>query len=370
MPQPITVLKPLHGDEPLLEAALASVCAQDYPIFQVVFGVTDPTDPALAVVARLRDRFPACDIGVVADVTRHGSNGKVGNLINMLPAAKHDILVIADSDVHAQPDYLRRLGETLATPHAGLATTLYTGLPASEAAAAALGAMQITHIFLPGALLARAFGRQDCLGATMALRRDTLSRIGGLGALADHLADDQVLGRLVAAQGLTVRLAPTVVATTVPETTLPALIRHELRWARTIRTLVPGPFAASILQYPLFWALLAVALSGAAAWSWAFFLLAWTLRAVAAHGVDRALAPLLSPNPAANERRPLAFPCPIWLLPFRDLLSIAIFAASYAGRGVDWRGHHMIADTPRPPARPAHADTSTVLPASEGLRPR
>ncbi|MBN9492264.1 bacteriohopanetetrol glucosamine biosynthesis glycosyltransferase HpnI, partial [bacterium] len=232
---PITVLKPLHGDEPLLEAALASLCEQEYPApFQIVFGVQDGADPAIAVVRRLQARFPACDIALVVDPTLHGANRKVGNLINMLPDAKHDVLAIADSDLHVRPDYLQRLVAALEQPDVGLVTVLYTGLPAPSAVngmrgghderrrlpaplAAQLGATQITHGFLPGALLARAMGRQDCLGATMCLRRETLTRIGGLQALADHLADDNVLGRLVARLGFRVALADTVVATTVPE---------------------------------------------------------------------------------------------------------------------------------------------------------
>ena len=103
------MLKPLHGDEPLLEEALASVCRQNYPALQVVFGVQDAADTALPVVRRLQARFPGCDIAVVVEPDGHGANRKVGNLINMLPAAKHDVLVIADSDVHVAPDWLRRL---------------------------------------------------------------------------------------------------------------------------------------------------------------------------------------------------------------------------------------------------------------------
>ncbi len=190
--------------------------------------------------------------------------------------------------------------------------------------------MQINHYFLPGALLARAMGRQDCLGATMMLRRQTLERIGGFAALVNHLADDNVLGRLVQRLGLTVALADTVPATTVPETTLRALWRHELRWARTIRALVPVQFAASVLQYPLVWAALAVLLAGGAPWSLGWFVLAWGLRALAARGIDRALA--------------LANRTPLWLLPLRELMSVAVMAASYAGRQVDWRGHTMQAE--------------------------
>jgi ceramide glucosyltransferase len=343
----ITVLKPLHGDEPLLEQALTSLCTQDYPDYQVVFGVHDRADQALAAVRHVQARFPSTDIAVVCNPTSHGANGKVGNLINMLPAAKHDVLAIADSDLHVSPDYLARLVSAMAGPDTGLVTTIYAGLPATDRLAARLAAMQITHIFLPGALLARATGRQDCLGATMVLRRDTLDRIGGLHALVDHLADDQVLGRRVQALGLAVRLAHTVPATTVPETTITAVWRHELRWARTIRALVPGPFAASILQYPLFWALLAIPLSLGAAWSYGLFLLAWVVRSGAALWVDRALAPSLArARDDLDAARGLAFACPFWLFPVRDMMSVAVMVASYASRRVEWRGQVMTADTP------------------------
>jgi ceramide glucosyltransferase len=330
MAVPVTVLKPLHGDETLLEEALASACRQDYPVWQVVFGVQDAADTALAVVHRLQARFPTCDIAVVVDPTPHGPNRKVGNLINMLPAAKHDVLVVADSDVHAAPDWLRRLVAGLEEPGAGLVTTVYTGLPASPRERwGVLGAMQINHYFLPGALMARAMGRQDSLGASMMLRRATLDRIGGFAALVHHLADDNVLGRLVRRLGLTVALADTIPATTVPEATLRALWRHELRWARTIRALEPAQFAASVLQYPLAWAALAVLLA-AAPWSLAWFALAWGVRTIAARAVDRALG--------------LANSSPLWLLPVRELMSVAVMVASYAGRRVDWRGHTLEAE--------------------------
>jgi ceramide glucosyltransferase len=333
----ITVLKPLHGAEPMLEAALATLCVQDHPDYQIVFGVQDRADPAVAVVDRLRARFPEREIALVVDPTRHGANGKVGNLINMLPAARHPILAIADSDLHVRPDYLSRLLVALAEPGTGLVTTLYAGLPATDCLAGRLGATQITHGFLPGALLSRALGRQDCLGATMVLRRETLDRIGGLPALVDHLADDNALGRLVAGLGLAVRLATgTIPATTVPETTLRALLRHELRWARTIRALAPGPFAASVLQYPLVWAMLAV-LAGAAIWALALFLFAWVARAVLARGIDRSLAPLLAG---------VAFAAPVWLLPLRELMSVVVLAGGFTGSRVDWRGHALDADGP------------------------
>ncbi len=346
---PVTILKPLHGDEPLLADALATLCAQDHPApFQIVFGVGDARDTAIPAVRALQARYPALDIALVVDGTRHGANPKVGNLINMLPAAKHAILVIADSDVHVRKDYLRVLARTLEQPGVGLVTTLYTGLPAFSVPASLLGTTQITHIFLPGALLSRALGRRDCLGATMALRRETLDRIGGLESLKDHLADDNVLGQRVRAAGLGVALAPMVVATTVPERTVAALWRHEMRWARTVRALEPAGFAASLVQYPIFWALLAVLASSGASWTYMMVLLAWLSRALTAMAIDRALAPM-TPG--------LALRCPVWLLPPRDVLSAVEWAASHAGRRVDWRGLTLQADTPPPVA------VSTITPS-------
>jgi ceramide glucosyltransferase len=326
----VTVLKPLHRDEPLLEQALTSVCRQDYPQWQIVFGAQSAEDTALPVVRRLQARFPSCDIAIVAEPALHGVNRKVGNLINMLPAAKHDVLVVSDADVHVAPDWLRRVVTALDAPGVGLATAIYTGLPAEPGTIGALGAGQINHYFLPGALLARAMGRQDCLGATMALRRDTLERIGGFAAMADHLADDNVLGRLVQRLGLRVVLADTIPATTVAEHTLRALWRHELRWARTIRALEPAAFAGSIVQYPLAWAMLAVLLAGFAPWSIGWLAAACGLRGLAARFVNKALG-------VANRT-------PLWLLPLREPMSLAVMAASYTGRRVDWRGHTLTAE--------------------------
>jgi ceramide glucosyltransferase len=321
----ITVLKPLHGDEPMLEEALASFCMQDYGTFQVVFGLQDPADPALHVIRRLRTRFPDVDMDVVIDPAQHGVNRKIGNLINMYARAKHDVIVMADSDIHAAPDYLTQLAIALAQPNTGLVTTLYAGVGASDTFAGRLGMSQINHCFLPGALMARMLGRQDCLGATMALTRQMLESIGGLQALAHHLADDAILGQLVTAKGLSVTLASTLPATTVPEMRINHLFAHELRWARTIQSLAPVGFVLSSLQYPLFWASAVAVMTGGQTWSLALLVITWLIRALVVLGIDSALG--------------LAMAVPIWLLPIRDLLSVAVILASYGGNEVAWRGH-------------------------------
>lgn len=330
---PVTVLKPLYGDEPLLVDALASLCAQDYPCLQVVFGVQDPADPALRAVEHLRARFPALDFAVVVNAAQHGTNRKVSNLINMYPAAKHDVIVIADSDMHTSPGYLDQVVAALEAPGVGLVTTMYAGLCSSGSLVTRLGAAGINASFLPGYLFAHVLlGRQDCLGATMALRRETLEQAGGLRALADHLADDAVLGRRVRALGLDVAVARTVPATTVPESAMPALFAHELRWARTTQKLEPLGFALSAMQHPLAWATLAVAFAAGDTLAWAVLFLSWGLRWLTTRGIERALG--------------LGAGLPVWCLPLRDLLSMTVLLASYGGDHVAWRGHVLRADAP------------------------
>ncbi len=321
---PITVLKPLHGDEPLLEEGLASFCAQNYPEFQIVFGVQNANDAAVAVVERLRARFPTVDMELVIDPTPHGLNRKIANLINMFPSARHNVLVVSDSDMHAAPDYLARVADALSVPGTGLVTTLYTGLPARSGLTGALGASYITQSFAAGALMARGLGRQDCMGATMALTRETLMRIGGFPALSPFVADDAVLGAKVRELGQNVSLASSVPATTVGERSLAALFRHELRWARTIRAVEPIGFAVSVVQFPGFWGLATFVMSGGAAWAAALWLAAIAWRGVLGSSIERAMGGTRTP---------------IWLPALRDVLSMAVLVTAYMGAEVAWRGH-------------------------------
>ena len=342
-PGAVTVLKPLHGDEPMLEDALASFCAQAYAPMQIVFGVHAAGDAAVAVVERLRARFPAVDMALVIDPACHGPNRKVDNLINMLPHARHEILVISDADIHAAPDMLGAVVAPLADPAIGLTTTLYTGRPASRSISRLLGAAGINQAFLPGALMGRALGREDCLGAVMAIRRTTLAAVGGFAALSPHLADDAVLGRKVRALGLRVALAASIPATSVVEESFGELFRHELRWGRTVRGQAPVGYPMSVIQAPLAWALIAAALAGLAPWSLALLGAVWTGRVLIARDLERRLcgAPFT----------------PFWLLPLRDVLSLAVIVASHMSGKVAWRGQTLHISPQRnlasPPVRAA-----------------
>lgn len=327
---PVSILKPLCGVEPLTELALESFFLIEYPQFQLVFGVQSPVDPVLEVVEKLRARYPERDVAVVVDGTLHGTNRKVSNLINMYPAARYETLVMSDADIHVPPYFLDRVVAAMAGPGVGLVTTLYTGLPGTPHLATLMGANQINYTFLPGALLARKLGRQDCLGVTMALTKTVLAQVGGLAAVADNLADDQVLGRLVVARGYKLTLAQVIPATTVPEHDFAVLFRHELRWARTIRALVPVPYAASVLQISLFWCLLALVFSGGAAWAWILLMAVLGIRYAAARAIDSALG--------------LAKAGDAWLFLVRDFCSFVIYVASFTGDKVHWRGQIMQAD--------------------------
>ncbi len=331
----VSILKPLCGVEPLTESALESFFLIDYPDYQLVFGVQCATDPVMGILAVLRARYPERDVDLIVDATLHGSNRKISNLINMLPAAAHDMLVMADADIHVPAYFLNRVVAALEEPGVGLVTTLYTGLPGTPHLATLLGANQINYTFLPGALLARKLGRQDCLGVTMALTKQMLAEVGGLAAVENHLADDQVLGRLVIARGYKLTLAQVIPATTVPENDFKALLRHELRWARTIRALVPIPYAASVLQISLIWAFAAVVAAQGALPAWLLFFTVLMMRYAAARRIDAVLR--------------LAKAGDAWLFLVRDFCSALVYIVSYAGDKVDWRGQMMRADAGKVP---------------------
>ena len=321
---PVSVLKPLCGEDPDLYQNLRSFCSQDYPAFQIVFGVGRADDPAVPVVRRLIAEFPAADLTLVVDGRQRGGNLKVANLLNMLPAVRHEILVMADSDMRVGPRYLRDVTAPLQDGEVGLVTCLYRGLSA-RGIWSKLACLHVNHGFLPQAALGAAMGAgAGCFGATIALRRDTLDRIGGFPAIADSLADDHALGQAVRRVGLRVELSPHLVDNIIAEPSLAALFHHELRWARTIRLVAPAGFLGSVITYPLVLALLAVGLNDLPVAAPAMLIAALLCRFLTVRAVDFML------------RLP---PSPLFLLPVRDLLSFAVFVASFFARTVAWRDH-------------------------------
>ena len=293
----------------------------------------DAKDPAIPIIERLIADYPARGAALVIDPRVIGSNYKIANVANMLDKARHDILVIADADCRVAPNYLADLAACFADPEVGAATCLYRGVPAEHRLADRLGAMFINEWFVPSVLVAlRTQPLRYCFGATMAVRRRALAAIGGIEALASYLADDHMLGRLVAAKGFRIALCPHIVEIAVAEPDLTALFRHELRWARTMRTVQPIGYAASFLTDVLPLTLVGGLLSDSVATTAVVVGLALLLR--------------LLMHATARARLGLAGPTHFRLVPLRDLLTFVVRAASFIGRSVEWRAatFHVHAD--------------------------
>jgi ceramide glucosyltransferase len=318
----VTILKPLCGAEHELYECLRSFCDQDYAHFQIVFGVSDGDDPAVAVVRRLQREFPRLDLRLVVDRRQHGSSRKVSNLLNMMPFARHDFLVISDSDVRVTRDYLSGIVPRLLDPEVGIVTCPYRGKPRSGLWSL-LGALFINDWFIPSVRVAAMSGsRAFAFGATIAVRRQVLAGIGGFASIANQLADDYRLGELTRRLGLRTVLSDVVVETCVDERSFGELVRHELRWLRTIRAVRPLGYSLSFITFgPPVAALGALIARGA--WP-TVALLAITVSArVAVHVRVRA------------PRAPIARD--LWVLPLRDGLGLALWGWGFATRRVHWR---------------------------------
>jgi ceramide glucosyltransferase len=323
----VTVLKPLCGAEPDLEANLASFCVQAYPgPVQIVFGVSEAGDPAAVIARRLIARFPDADIELAIGAETHGANPKISNVMNMVSRAKHDTIVLSDSDIKVDRPYLRQVVAALEAPGVGLVTCLYRGI-SDSGLWSRLGAMAINHHFLPSVLVGLRLGlARPCFGSTIAIRRETLDRIGGFGSFANRLADDYAIGKAVRDLGLHVAVPPLIVDHACSEPTWRALVRREVRWGRTIRLIDPAGHAGSIVTHPLPFALAAVALNG---------LDTIGLGIVALGLVCRVLAPVQIDRMCGSHGGSL------WLTPFRDLLSFVMFLASFLPGRVMWRGQRF-----------------------------
>lgn len=319
---PVSVLKPLHGAEPGLSENLRSFVEQDYPELQVVFGVRSPADTALPIARKIVQSHRGQDLGLVVNPRANGSNLKIANLENILPSARHSILMLADSDMRVEPGYVASVTAPLQDPRTGVVTCLYKGV-SSGGFWSDLGAQQINFGFLPAAMLGEQMGwGGGCFGATIALRREVLERIGGLARLRNELADDHRIGSAVRALGLHVVVSRYIVENRVSEANFRDLWHHELRWARTTRLMAPGGYAGSVVMHTVAISALAMLATGMSLTACGFF----------------GMSCLLRWGSAAILGRLFGLPTKgLWLLPLRDLLTFAVFVASFCGRRVSWR---------------------------------
>jgi ceramide glucosyltransferase len=326
----VTILKPLHLGEPDLLQNLETFFAQNYsaPV-QIVFGVHHEADPAVDAVRALQAKYPQADTAIVANTALYGANAKVSNLINMLPLAKHDTLVLSDSDIAVGTRWLSQVTTALARPGVGIVTCLYTGEPARNGHSlwSALAAMGTSYEFLPNAVVGTSLGlAAPCFGSTIALERRTLDEVGGFAAFADHLADDYEIGRAVRAKGYTLAIPAMGVGHTTSDNSFAQLFRHEQRWTRTIRMVNPAGHLGSIVTHGFAFALMAALLLDFSAASLVVLGVTLLSRLFLKYRIDGLFG---------------TYAGPYWMMPLRDLLSFVVFVTSLFGETVHWRGTHF-----------------------------
>ena len=324
---PVSILKSLKGLDPHMYAAFRSHCLLEYPEYEVLFGVSDLGDPAVSLVEKLREEFPRKNLQVVHCPEVLGLNGKVSNLVQMLPHARFEHVLINDSDILVERDYLSRVMAPFADPKIGMVTTLYRGL-AGQTLGSKLEALGLSTDFAGGVLIARAMegGIRFGLGATIATTKTVLSQIGGLEPLVDYLGDDYELGARAAAAGHKVELADAVPETALPDYSFRDFWAHQMRWARNIKDRRPAQYVGLIVTFGMIWAALAVLLNPFAWWTWLALVVTAATRLASAVVLGRGVL---------NDRRVVR---DLWLLPLRDLVALLIWMASYAGNKVEWRG--------------------------------
>jgi ceramide glucosyltransferase len=335
----VSMLKSLKGIDPGMLDAFRSHCRQSYTgNYELLFGVSSMDDPAAEAVAQLQSEFPQCAIRLIECPERLGTNGKVSTLVQLVPHARHEFLLINDSDITVSAGYLERVmacfapanGKDKPRQQVGLVTALYRGR-AHGTLPSRFEALGIATDFQPSVLLAKIIekGLHYGLGSTLAVSREALDKIGGLLPLVDRLADDYELGVRVDRAGYRIALAPEVVETAIPAYSWRGFLDHQLRWARTVRDARPWGYAGLVFTYGMSWALLNVLASGASPLSLWLLGLSFFLRLALAMTVG---AGVLADHQVLPN---------LWLLPLRDLVAMGVWVAGFAGNTIVWRGERF-----------------------------
>jgi ceramide glucosyltransferase len=320
---PLSILKPVHGRDPRFYEAIRSHAAQDYPDFELLFGTTNPHDPAIEDIERLQREFPARRIAVVR-VETAAPNAKVGVMAELARHARHDLLLVNDSDIVVAPGYFRTVVAPLRDPQVGLVTCLYRAR--AESWASRSEALGIATEFAPSVLVARLLGQAEfALGSTMVFRAASLRGIGGFEAIAKYVADDYQLGCHIRRLGGRIEFAPVVVETNLGAGSWAHTWRHQLRWSRTIRVSRPAGYYGYVVTHATLWALVAFA-----AHQWWAGAIALAVRMIAGVLVGAAIL---------QDRE---VPARFWLIPLRDLFGFAVWAAGAFGNRVEWRDRSLL----------------------------
>jgi ceramide glucosyltransferase len=336
----VSILKSLKGIDPGMVDAFRGHCRQQYAgDYELLFGVASLDDPAAAAVEQVQREFPDRAIRLILCPERLGANGKVSTLAQLVPHARHEFLLISDSDISVSPRYLERVMASFSQPRVarrrnpqpvGLVTALYRG-HARDTMASRLEALGIATDFQPSVLLSRVLegGLHYGLGSTLAVRREALERIGGYRSLVDYLADDYELGARIAEKGYAIALSPEVVETSTPAYSWRGFADHQLRWLRTVRDARPRGYAGLIFTHGLAWALLNVLASGLSPVSLWLLAMIFFLRLTLAMMVG---AEVLGDHQVVAN---------LWLLPLRDVTAFGFWIAGFSGDTIVWRGERF-----------------------------
>ncbi len=327
---PVSILKPVRGVDPEAYENFTSYCRLDYPDYEMVFAVADAADPVIPVIEKLQRDYPARSIRLATGVAHLGANNKVNNLCRLVAEAKHDLVVMTDSDVRVDSDYLREVVAPFANPAVGAVTAFYRGI-AGGSFAADLDELGMCADSAPSALVARKLeGRmQFAFGWTMATTKKVLSEIGGFEAMVNYHSDDFELGNRISRRGYRVELIRKPVWMVFPKETMSEFLKHELRWSIGLRNVRPAGYIGIVFTHGLPWAVFAAAVAGTAGWTEiaiAYLVAYLVLR----FGVAWTTAVWGLGDTAIRKK--------LWLLPVRDAISFAVWAAGFFTDRITWRG--------------------------------
>lgn len=329
---PISVLKPVKGLDFEAFENFLSFLQQDYPTFEVLFGVESEDDAVIPVIERMTQAFPERDVRLIVTGPVNAMNRKVGLLAALAAQARYELLVISDSDVRVSPDYLTDIAAPFADPNTGMVTCLYRAMGRKNTPAA-LEALMIHVDFFPAVLIAeRLEGLSFGLGATMAVRRSALTKIGGFHSLRDYLADDYLLGHRITGAGLRIILSAHVVTLMLGAPEVKEFLMHQLRWARTYKTCRPAGYFATILTQGVFLSLIYLIISGFSSLGWTLFFITASIRILTASVILRSY--LKDPGWLVG----------VLLLPIKEILSVAIWGLAFLGNRVSWKDKSFALD--------------------------
>jgi ceramide glucosyltransferase len=327
---PVSILKPVRGVDPEAYENFASYCRLDYPAYEIIFAVTDPGDPIVPIIEKLRHDFPAKQIRLVTSIKRLGQNNKVSNLHRLVKEAKYELLVMSDSDVRVGPDYLRELVAPFSDRAVGAVTSFYR-CAGGGTLAADLAMLGMCSDSLPSALIARRLegGVHFAFGWTMATTKERLAEIGGWESMADHHSDDFELGNRIARLGNRVEIMREAVSVVFPKETFQQFFAQELRWAIGLRNVRPVAYAGMIFTHGLPWAILSAIVASAAGWT------GIAVSYLAAYLVLRMSVAWTAGVWGLRDQTIIG---KLWLLPLRDAITAVVWISGLMSDRIKWRG--------------------------------